>query len=118
MLSCKGNGIVSLEVATASGVYGRERVVNRLERVGQTTITGKNQISLPASGLRRLGWGRGDRLLVQVLNEDILVIIRQPDSWTEEFSGQLGHVFGSHEENLSGLDSERREWDEAPGRAG
>lgn len=92
--------------------------MNRLERVGQTTITGKNQISLPASGLRRLGWRRGDRLLIQVLNEDMLVIIRRPDKWTEQFAGQLGHVFGSHEENLSWLDNERREWDEAPGHVG
>jgi hypothetical protein len=36
------------------------------ETVGETTITGKNQISLPAQGVRRLGWAKGDRILVQV----------------------------------------------------
>ena len=35
--------------------------------VGETTITGKNQISLPAEGVRALGWQRGDHLLVQVV---------------------------------------------------
>jgi bifunctional DNA-binding transcriptional regulator/antitoxin component of YhaV-PrlF toxin-antitoxin module len=46
--------------------------------VGETTITGKNQVSLPARGLRELDWERGDQLLVEVLGTDMLVLIRRP----------------------------------------
>jgi bifunctional DNA-binding transcriptional regulator/antitoxin component of YhaV-PrlF toxin-antitoxin module len=79
--------------------------------VGETTITGKNQISLPAQGLRELGWERGDRLLVEVLDEDVMVLIRRPERWSEAFAGRLGHVFGSHEDTLRYLEGERRSWE-------
>ena len=35
-----------------------------IKAVGETTLTGKNQVSLPAQGIRELGWQRGDKLLV------------------------------------------------------
>ena len=38
-----------------------------IKAVGETTITGKNQISLPAQGVRELGWKRGDQLIVEIL---------------------------------------------------
>lgn len=79
--------------------------------IGQTTITGKNQVSLPADGLRRLGWHRGDHLVVDVLGDDVMVLIKRPASWTEAFAGRLGHVFGGHPQNLAYLEEERRGWD-------
>ncbi|MGH2588754.1 MAG: AbrB/MazE/SpoVT family DNA-binding domain-containing protein [Dehalococcoidia bacterium] len=85
-----------------------------MRRVGETTITGKNQISLPAQGIRELGWKRGDELLVEILEGDMLVLIRKPRSakeWVEAFSGKLGDVFGDHEDNLRYLDEERRTWE-------
>jgi hypothetical protein len=82
--------------------------------VGQTTITGKNQISLPAAGLRAVGWERGDHLLVEVINEDMLVLFRRPAAWADTFAGKLGHVFGDHEENVAFLEAERRTWDDDP----
>lgn len=82
-----------------------------IKPVGETTITGKNQITLPAEGMRELGWGRGDQLLVQIFGEDTLLLMRRPKSWTQAFSGRLGHVFGDHEDNLRYLDEERRSWE-------
>ena len=81
-------------------------------RVGETTITGKNQVSLPAQGLRDLGWARGDRLIVQVIGKDMLLLLRQPDDWVEAFAGKLGDVFGNHEDTLRYLDEGRRGWDQ------
>src|SRR5947208_929336 len=89
--------------------FMRGAVVGR--RVGETTITGKNQVSLPAQGVRELGWARGDHLIVQVIGKDMLLLMREPVDWVEAFAGKLGHVFGDHEDNLRYLDELRREWE-------
>lgn len=57
------------------------------------------------------GWARGNRLLVEVLGEDMLVLMRRPENWTEHFAGRLGDVFGAHEETLRWLKDERRAWE-------
>ena len=89
------------------------------EPAGETTITGKNQVSLPARGVRQLGWERGDRLLVHVLGHDLLLLTRKPDDPAEYFAGKLGHVFGTHEETLRFLEEERTSWAaEKPRRGG
>lgn len=82
------------------------------EMVGETTLTGKNQISLPAHGVRLLGWERGDRLLVEVIGEDMMVLIRRPKRWSKEFAGRLTDVFGTHEETLRYRAEERRSWED------
>lgn len=85
-----------------------------MRRVGETTITGKNQISLPAQGIRELGWERGDELLVEIMGENMLLLIRKPRSakeWVEAFSGKLSDVFGDHEDNMRYLEEERRSWE-------
>jgi bifunctional DNA-binding transcriptional regulator/antitoxin component of YhaV-PrlF toxin-antitoxin module len=82
-----------------------------IEVVGETTITGRNQISLPAAGIRALGWERGDQLLVEVVGRDMLLLVRRPTDWVATFSGQMGDVFGDHEDTLRYLDAERRSWE-------
>ena len=85
------------------------------EQVGETTITGKNQISLPAKGMRQLGWEKGDHLIVQAVGKDYMVLMRRPntsDEWIEAYAGKLGHVFGTHEEVLRYLEEERASWDD------
>ncbi len=82
-----------------------------IKAVGETTITGKNQISLPAQGVRELGWKRGDQLIVEILGEDMLLLIRRPDNWADHFSGKMGHVFKGREDTLRYLEEERRSWE-------
>lgn len=82
------------------------------QRIGETTITGKNQVTLPAEGLRQLQWRRGDRLLVEALGDDVLLLIRRPANWTDAFAGSLTDVFGTHEETIRWLEEERRSWDD------
>jgi AbrB family looped-hinge helix DNA binding protein len=79
--------------------------------VGETTLTGRNQISLPASVVRQLGWKRGDRLLVETIGDDVMILIRRPVDWVEALAGKLTDVFGTHEENLAWLAGERQSWE-------
>jgi AbrB family looped-hinge helix DNA binding protein len=78
---------------------------------GETTITGKNQVSLPAQAVRTLGWTRGDRLVVEVLGENMVVLMKRPQSWTDELAGKLTGVFGTHEQTLRYLEQERLSWE-------
>ena len=78
----------------------------------ETTITSKNQVSLPAASLKQLGWQRGDKLIVSVIGNDMLVLKRQPKSWTDFYSGKMGDVWGDHEDTLRYLDEERASWSE------
>lgn len=80
--------------------------------LGETTITGRNQVSLPAKGVREMGWDRGDRLLVEAIGHDMLVLIRRPERYSEAFAGRLTEVFGTREENLRFLEELRNSWDE------
>lgn len=83
--------------------------------VGATKITGRNQISLPAQGLRELGWKRGDELLIEVVGQDMLLLVRRPKDWVEAYSGKMGDVFGDHQDTLQYLDEERRSWETSNG---
>ncbi len=80
----------------------------------ETTITGKNQVTLPAEAVRQLGWEKGDRLIIDVIDMNglkMMTLMRRPEDWGEAFAGRLTGVFGTHEENLQYLEEERRSWD-------
>ncbi len=79
-------------------------------RLAETTITDGNRVSLPARSIRRLGWEKGDRLLVQI-SGDKMILMRRPLSWTEAFSGKMGDVFSGHGDTLRLLEEERQDWD-------
>lgn len=76
--------------------------------VGEATISCRNQISLPSTDTRALGWERGDHLLVEVVGRDMLRLVQRPKNWIATFSGQMGDVFGDDEDTLRYLDAERR----------
>ena len=78
--------------------------------LGETTITGRGQVTLPARGLRALAWRTGDHLLVQRLGEDIVVLVRRPTNWTESYAGRLTGVFGDHGDVLDYVRGERAAW--------
>lgn len=89
-----------------------ESILQLPRLVGEMTLTGKNQVSLPVEGLRAVGWERGDRILVEVVHGDMLLLMRRPTNWADAFAGKLSHVFGDHQDTLAYLDEERRSWDE------
>jgi len=78
--------------------------------VGETRITSKNQVTLPACGLTAVGWERGDHILVEVVDDHMLLLMRRPADWVDAFAGRLSDVFGTHEETRAYLEQERRAW--------
>ncbi len=81
------------------------------EMVGETRITGKGQISLPACGLRAMSWAKGDHLLVERLGDDVILLMKRPTSWTDAFAGKLSHLFGDLEANVAFVRGERATWE-------
>jgi bifunctional DNA-binding transcriptional regulator/antitoxin component of YhaV-PrlF toxin-antitoxin module len=99
---------MTTEPITGPPADDRRRALPHL--VGETTITGKKQIRLPEEGLHELGWKQGDRLLVQIVRGDMLVLMRHPTRWADAFAGKLGDVFGDHEDTIAYLNEERQSW--------
>lgn len=72
---------------------------------------------MPAEAVRCLGWEKGNVLIVEIVEEPItgdrrILLTRKPESWTDYFSGKLGHIYGTHEETIAELEEMRAEWDE------
>jgi len=73
-----------------------EYIVNRREEA-VSTISSKNQITLPAQLLRELGLGPGDRLAV-TRDGGRLLLRARPKDWVEHYAGSLGGLWGNAEE--------------------
>jgi hypothetical protein len=56
--------------------------------IGEVATTTKDRISLPVDGIRELGWAPGERLLVQRLTEDFVLLIRDPNKSTGQISDE------------------------------
>ena len=88
-----------------------EYIVSRREEPALTTISSKNQITLPAQLLREMGLGAGDRLAVQ--REGNRLILRpRPKDWVEYYGGSLRGLYGETKEELDAyVDGLRNEWE-------
>jgi bifunctional DNA-binding transcriptional regulator/antitoxin component of YhaV-PrlF toxin-antitoxin module len=73
-----------------------EYIVSRKEEA-VSTISSKNQITLPVQLLRELGVGPGDRLAV-TLEGGRLVLRARPKDWVAYHAGSLRHLYGSKAE--------------------
>ena len=63
------------------------------------TISSKNQITLPAQIVRELGLRGGDKLVVELI-DDRLVIVPEPESWVDYFAGSMKGVYGDTKEEV------------------
>jgi AbrB family looped-hinge helix DNA binding protein len=81
----------------------------RAGRPSDVTITGRGQVSLPAKGMRDLGWRPGDHLLVERIGS-ALVLVRRPENWAEDVAGSFSHLFGTTGENVAFVRGERAGW--------
>ena len=81
------------------------------EEEAMSTISSKNQITLPAHLLRELGLTPGDRLAIK-RDGARLVLRPRPRDWVKYYAGSLAGVYG---ETRAELDREieelRAEWD-------
>lgn len=82
--------------------------------LGEVTISGRGVVNLPAQALRETGWTRGDRLYVEVVDNQIVVLLRRPQDIAEAFAGKLTHLFPDPEDNRRFLRDERAGWMESP----
>jgi AbrB family looped-hinge helix DNA binding protein len=70
-----------------------EYIAARSEDPALTTISSKNQITLPAQLLREMGLGAGDRLAIR--REGYRLVLRpRPRDWVEYHGGSLRGLYG------------------------
>ena len=78
-----------------------------------STVSGKNQITLPVNLTRQLGIQPGDKLTIEIIGGE-LVIIPQPDSWVQYFQGSMKGTYGQSKEQADRLIAEERaSWETA-----
>ena len=58
------------------------------------TLSSKNQITLPVDIVRILDLKPGDKLVAELI-DDHIVLLPQPESWTDYFGGSMRGVYGS-----------------------
>ena len=81
------------------------------KQIGDVTITGRGQVSLPAKRMRELQWRPGDHLLVERVGST-LVLVRRPIDWVDEVAGSFTGLFGTADENVGFVRGERAAWAE------
>lgn len=92
-------------------------IADRRNETSVTTISSKNQITLPVQLLRELGLGPGDRLAIE--REDGRLVLRpRPRDWVSHYAGSLPGLYGPDpdaylRETRAGMD--RDELEDAPG---
>lgn len=70
-------------------------------------VSSKRQITIPAKIARSLGLSAGDRLILR-LDGDRLVLVRAPDSFADAFAGALRGAWGDDVDGY--LEAERASW--------
>ena len=76
----------------------------------KTTISSKNQITLPARLLREIGLKPGDKLAVDV-EDGCLVLHPRPKDWVSYTAGSMKGVYGETKEDIDAhIEELRGEW--------
>ena len=78
--------------------------------IGEATITGRGAVNLPARALRSTGWKRGDRLFVEILDDEVVILSRRPEDIADAFAGKLTHLFPDPDDTRRFLAEERASW--------
>ena len=78
--------------------------------LGEVTISGRGAVNLPARALRHAGWRRGDRLFVELLDDNVIVLVKRPQQIAEGFAGRFTHLFPDPEDTRRFLAEERASW--------
>jgi bifunctional DNA-binding transcriptional regulator/antitoxin component of YhaV-PrlF toxin-antitoxin module len=80
--------------------------------LGEVTISGRGVVNLPARALRRTGWQRGDRLYVELLDDEVVILSKRPTDIAAAFAGRLTHLFPDPDDTRRFLEGERASWEE------
>lgn len=76
-----------------------EYIVSRENEPAVSTISSKNQITLPAHLLREMGLGAGDRLAI-VREGNRLILRPRPKDWVQYYGGSLKGLYGRSKEEV------------------
>ena len=75
------------------------------------TLSSKHQVTLPIDMVRQLGLQAGDKLIAELI-DDHLVLLPQPESWTDYIVGSMKGIYGSTKEEIDRYIAEvRYGWD-------
>jgi AbrB family looped-hinge helix DNA binding protein len=75
------------------------------------TLSSKHQVTLPVDIVRSLGLKAGDKLVAELIDGRV-VLLPQPESWTDYFVGSMKGVYGSTKEEIDRYIAEvRYGWD-------
>ena len=85
------------KVAEAAAAYDAYEAL--MQEPVLSTISSKNQITLPVQLLRKLGLGPGDRVAI-TLQGDRLVLRPRPKNWPEYYRGSLAGLYGNTKEGI------------------
>jgi len=85
-----------------------EYITDRKEEPAVSTISSKNQISLPARLLREMGLAAGDRLAIS-REGNRLVLRPRPRNWVEYYGGSLRGLYGQTKADVDAYLEELRE---------
>ena len=91
------------KVSEAAAIY----YVGELEDEAMTTISSKNQITLPVQLLREMGVGPGDRLAITREGTRLMLRVR-PKDWVAYYAGSLAGVYGETAAEIDGYVAELR----------
>jgi bifunctional DNA-binding transcriptional regulator/antitoxin component of YhaV-PrlF toxin-antitoxin module len=80
------------------------------EWIGEVTIGGRGVVNLPAKALRTTGWKRGDKLFVESLGKDMVILMKRPEDFADALAGRLTHLFPDPEDARRFLAGERASW--------
>mgnify|MGYP000890563847 FL=1 len=75
---------------------------------GRTTVSSKNQVTIPVAALRKAGFGPGTRLDVTVNELNELVLTNADETPLERFERLAGSLTGMYPPNW--LEELREEW--------
>ena len=78
--------------------------------LGEVTIGGRGVVNLPARALRTAGWQAGDRLFVEIVDDEVVILSKFPSAIADAFAGRLTHLFPDPEETRRFLAEERASW--------
>jgi len=79
--------------------------------VPTVTLSSKHQITLPMNMVRSLDLKPGAKLVLELI-DDRIVLLPQPDSWADYFTGSMKGVYGSTKEEIDRYIAEvRYGWD-------
>ena len=76
-----------------------------------TTVSSKNQISIPTKVLKALGLSKGSKVAVYHINDKKAIISKQPESYAESLRGLGKEVWDKLGGSEKYLQNERNSWD-------